>query len=336
MILLIRNRYSVFVFLFDISIIFLCFFVLFINTRPQDFWGGKFAINKIPPLPEEIMIKVYDHDADAVVPMDLEEYIVGVVAAEMPVSFDYEALKAQAVAARTYTYNKYQSGGCNRGADICTDSSHCQAFATSGECMKKWGDSYNNNYAKIYNAVYETAGQILVYDSKPILALFHSTSGGSTENVENVYSKYLPYLRSVESPGEERSPKYKTVFTFSFSEFVNKIKQADKNAKLTVSIIKKSIKQPVINNAGRVDNIEIGGVKFTGSQLRKIFGLTSTKFNLDISDDKVIFTCYGYGHGVGLSQFGADAMAKSGAKYTDILLHYYTGVEIFQLYQHQN
>ncbi len=333
---MIRSRKSTEGFLYDIIIIILCCFVLFLNIRPQDFWGGKFKINKIHSLPKEIVIEVFDHEAGAIIAMDLEEYIVGVVAAEMPASFSYEALKAQAVAARTYTYHKFLHGGCDSGADICTDSTHCQAYASSSKCIKKWGDSYNNYYAKVYNAVYDTAGQILVYEQEPILALFHSTSGGSTENVENVYSKYLPYLRSVESPGEEDSPKYKTVFTFSFSEFVNKIKQADKSAKLTISTVKKSIKAPVINNAGRVDTIDIGGVQFKGAQLRKLFGLTSTKFNLDISGNKVIFTCFGYGHGVGLSQFGANAMAKNGAKYTDILLHYYTGVQIFQIYQHQN
>lgn len=323
-------------FLYDILIVLLCCFVLFLNTRPLNLWTGKSKINKLTPLPKEIVIEVYDHEADAIIPMNFEEYIVGVVAAEMPASFGFEALKAQAVAARTYTYHKFLSGGCDTGADICTNSGHCQAFASSSECINKWGNSYNENYIKVYNAVYETAGQILVYDREPILALFHSTSGGSTENVENVYSKYLPYLRSVDSPGEEHSPKYKTVFSFGFSEFVNKIKQADKNAKITVSTVKKSIKAPVINNAGRVDTIEIGGVRFKGSQLRKLFGLTSTKFELDISENKVIFTCFGYGHGVGLSQFGADAMANNGSKYTEILLHYYTGVEIFQLYQQQN
>lgn len=281
-----------------------------------------------PPWTNNVSIRVYNHRTDTIETMSLETYVLGVLAGEMPASYELEALKAQAVAARTYAYAKMIGSGCDRkDTDICTDSSHCQAYCDKQAREEKWGGNYQANEAKLTQAVSQTAGQVILYEGKPIDALFHSTSGGRTEDVENVYANALPYLRGVESGGEEGAPRFERTMTFSVKTFREKLEKINAKVKWNRTI-GKSIGEAKRFASGRVDTIELGGQTFTGKQVRSAFGLDSTNFTIEVQDQTIAITTRGYGHGVGMSQVGADAMAKQGSDYQDILLHYYTGVEI--------
>ncbi len=296
------------------------------NKRPSDI---DFKIN-----PGKT-INVYLHDEKKVVTLDLEEYILRVVAAEMPAGYEPEALKAQACAARTYSVNRLQNGGCSRseGAGVCTSSAHCQAYISPEKMKKNWGGKYEEKYNKIKKAVEDTRGMIIVYKGKPISALYHSTSGGYTENSEDVFASAKPYLRAVKSEGEEPyAPRFHGQVKVSYSKFADKIKSYSKGAEITEDNIKTCISDIKRSGTGRVETIKIGGKMFTGRDIRKIFGLNSTNFKISCEGGRVVFDTIGFGHGVGLSQTGANAMAKNGAGYAEILKHYYTGVDIVSIY----
>ncbi len=278
-------------------------------------------------------LDLYDVKSGKTTKIDLEEYITGVVAGEMPATFEPEALKAQAVAARTYTLEKMQNGGSSvkEGADMSTDSSRDQAYSDREARQAKWGSNFEAYEQKLEAAVNATKGQIMVYDGQPIKALFHSTSGGMTEDVEKVYSAFLPYLRAVESRGEEDAPHFTGTKTVTASEFITAItkegaKINGKSPEGTVGEIKRTA-------SGRVDTVTIGGKRFTGREIRSLFDLDSTNFTIGVSSSSVTFHTKGYGHGVGMSQTGANAMAKGGSNYAQILKHYYTGVKIAQMKQ---
>lgn len=259
--------------------------------------------------------------------MKLEDYLIGVVAAEMPASFELEALKAQAVAARTYTLYKRDHGGCSAhdGADICTNSTHCQAYVTDEEMTRNWGGKKAQYLAKITEAVTSTAGEAIYYQGEAIQVFYFASAGGRTENSENVYSKALPYLRSVASEGEENSSHYYGKVTVSIADFKKKM------AKVSPGISFDGV--PLIGDitrfdSGRVQSIRIGNQSFTGREVRTAFSLNSANFTVKQSADSIIFNTVGFGHGVGMSQTGANAMAKKGADYIDILTHYFTGVTV--------
>lgn len=255
--------------------------------------------------------------------MSLEDYLIGVVAAEMPASFEDEALKAQAVAARTYTYYKSDSGGHEE--DVCTDPGHCQAYFTKSDMELNWGGDYEFYFDKIKEAVYSTRGEHLTYNEEPVMAVFHSMGGGKTENASDVWGNSLPYLISVESPGEEAASTYKTSVTVSFNEFKEKILALYPNAKINSFL---DISQPILTEGGHVKSMVIGSVTVSGTTLRTLFNLRSTKFDLVFEEDNITFNVTGYGHGVGMSQYGANAMAKEGKDYREILSHYYQGTTL--------
>lgn len=259
--------------------------------------------------------------------MPLEEYLVGVVAGEMPASFEPEALKAQAVAARTYTLYKKEHGGCSAhpGADICTDSTNCQAYVTDEEMTKNWGDKKTENLAKITDAVNSTAGKVIYYNGETIQVFYHASSGGRTENSENVYAEALPYLRSVESEGEEESSNYYGEVTVGLNDFKKDMEDFSPGISFDGVALVGDI---VRFDSGRVESIEIGNHSFTGREIRGIFSLNSANFTIDQSANNVTFHTVGFGHGVGMSQTGANAMAKQGADYIGILTHYFFGVTI--------
>jgi len=276
------------------------------------------------------VLRVYNAKTKKVMRLDLEEYVVGVVAAEMPVSFEPEALKAQAVAARTYAARAL-SDPCAAGRDVCTDSTCCQSWRSPEEMKKNWGTSYEANYAKVTAAVYATAGEIVTYGGKPIQALYHSTSGGQTEDSEHVFSSSLAYLRSVESPGEESAARFSAVQAFSLSDFVKKLNKEFSKAKLTVKKAASQVKVLSRFDSGRVELVQVGGAEVTGREFRRALSLNSANFRLKFSDDEVEIETSGFGHGVGMSQYGANAMAKEGADYRRILHHYYTDVDIVSM-----
>lgn len=298
--------------------------------------GSFWPLDLITPKKQTIdseHIKVLDVAGGNVVKeMPLEEYIVCVVSAEMPVSYEPEALKAQAVAARTYTYDKMLGGQCDRSeAVICSDSGHCQAYCDEQGRRKKWGRAFEQNEAKLRQAVEQTKGQVLEYDGAPIVALFHSTSGGRTEDVENVYKNALPYLRGVDSPGEETAPRYQRTVTVSKEEFVQKIMDTDPSAGIDEKNVDASIGAFERTASDRVQSVMIGKAKLTGKQIRALFTLDSTDFSFAFDATNVLITTKGYGHGVGMSQVGANAMALAGKTYEEILTHYYTGVTLAQM-----
>ena len=266
-------------------------------------------------------------DGDTVTEMSFSDYLQGVLRAEMPASFQEDALRAQAVAARTYTYYKMSSGG-NHGdtADICTDHSCCQAFLGKDRAADNWGKNAERYEAKIENAVSATDGQVMLYGGTPILAVFHSSSAGETWNSGQVWAQDLPYLQSVSSPEGEGVPNYYSTVELTEAEFREKFLAARPEADLS-GPASEWIRDPVTDGV-HVERITIGGVPVSGPSVRSIFGLRSASFTAEAGDGKITFYVTGYGHGVGLSQYGANAMAEAGSTWREILEHYYTGVTI--------
>lgn len=273
-------------------------------------------------------IRVYDHRADKLITMSLEEYIVGVVSAEMPAYYAFEALKAQAVASRTYTLYSMAHGGCHTHpeADVCTNSKCCQAFSTHERMQKTWGDDYAVNYNRVAEAVMHTAGEVLVYKGKLCDALYHACSGGQTEDSENVYANALPYLRGVDSPFED--PMRQEDVEIGTAELVALIAAKYPESGVTEENASSSIEIVSTFESGRVKTFRLGKTEITGKQARSLFELRSAMFTITWSENGVVFHTKGYGHGVGLSQNGANGMAKNGSTYEEILHHYYTGVQI--------
>ncbi len=276
-------------------------------------------------------IRVYFSSEDKTVKMASEDYIRGVLMAEMPAEFELEALKAQAVAARSYMAEKAKNmadDNVHPDADVCTDSSHCQAYTSDTDAKKKWGKNASLYFEKCKNAVDSTSGVVAVFNNEPIKAVFHSVSGGKTENASDVWGGSVAYLKSVSSPGEENAPKYESTVKISLDEFKSKLK---KDA--GVSFKKGDIGKTVRTEGGGVKSIEIGGKEVKGTQIRSIFGLNSSDFEIDINDDTVIFRVTGYGHGVGMSQYGANYCAKQGMNYKEILQKYYSGITFAKLHE---
>lgn len=269
------------------------------------------------------------HDGQ-VLKLNMHTYLTGVLAAEMPASFNLEALKAQAVAARTYTVYKMLSGSSENHpeAQICSDSSCCQAFCDDADMKEKWGENYETNRDKIISAVLGTDGECVVYGDEPILAAFHSSSSGATQASGNVWGSALPYLISVESPeSEEDVPNYEYTVTVSFSDFTETI--ASKYPDASFGEDKGTwIGETIRDNSGRVQSVVIGGVSISGTALRTLFSLRSTAIDFEMIDTGISITTTGYGHGVGLSQYGANVLAEKGFSCEDIIAWYYTGTEL--------
>lgn len=285
-----------------------------------------------------ITINVYIHTQKKTVKMYLEDYIKGVIAAEMPVEFDIEALKAQAVAARTYALGRatklYRSYGVHDDADVCTDHTHCQAWKSKEQAMKDWGLLSSFKYwNKITKAVNDTQGQVIEYNKVLINPLFHSNSGGHTENVEDVWGgKSEPYLKGVKSMGEDKFREFESTVELSEDEMLNTLKKNNPKIKINSGSLFENIKINGYSSGNRVLSMNIGNVKIKGIDFRKYFNLKSTNLKLKkLAGGKISITTYGYGHGVGMSQCGANYMAQKGSDYKEILKHYYQGVEITKL-----
>ena len=268
-------------------------------------------------------------DGETVREMDLGSYLVGVVRAEMPASFEPEALKAQAVAARTYTLYKLQSGG-NHGpdADVCTDSACCQAYLGEDQARANWGDLAGDYEAKIEAAVRETGGQAILYGGVPILAVFHASSAGLTRAAGDVWVNDLPYLQAVPSPeAGEGIPNYYSRVEFTGEELRAKLQAAFPGADLSGDM-GGWFGEARRDAAGTVVTVSLGGVTAKGAQIRGALGLRSACFTWEVQEGKMVFFVTGHGHGVGLSQYGANQLALEGADYREILTHYYTGVTV--------
>lgn len=256
---------------------------------------------------------------------NLDEYIIGVLAAEMPASFEEDALKAQAIAARTYAYRRIGS------IDAEIDSSKIGQAYNSLETMKtQWGDNFDNYYNKIKNAVYSTAGIIITYEDEPIEAVFHSTSAGVTETAENIWGQSLPYIKSVESSLDENAPNFIYTTTVTNEDFINKIYEKLNN--IDKNQIISTFKITSTSEAGYVLQTEVCGQTISGADIRIMFNLRSTNFTIQKNSNTIEFTTKGYGHGAGLSQYGANFMALNGSSYEEILHHYYSDIQLSKIY----
>lgn len=273
--------------------------------------------------------EIYLKNDGGILQIPLEEYLVSVVMSEMPASFAKEALKAQAVAARTFAAGMLSSQK-HTDCTLCSSPSCCQAWNNEASLQKKYGDDYADARVLAAQAVEETKDQVLIYDGKLIEAVYYSCSGGSSEAAVAVWGSDVPYLQSVPSPGEENATKYRSEVRVPFAEFKRTLKQESGDVRFSV-IPENWIKNVRYTEGGGVESMTIGGVDFKGTKLRNLFSLNSTLFDLTVGNGEMVFSVKGYGHRVGMSQYGADAMARSGCDYREILGHYYTGVTIKKL-----
>lgn len=269
--------------------------------------------NFIMPQNKVIDNEIYYVDIDYKnkhVKLSLEDYVIGVVAAEMPASFEIEALKAQGIAARTYLINNV-----SMNKTIKTDTNF-QVYIDKNEMKNKWKDKYDYYYNKIKEAVLSTKGKILTYNNQPIKAFYYSMSNGYTESSINVFNEYYDYLTIKESKWEQDNTQTKTI---NRSDFCNLLSINCNN--INISNIK-------LDESNRVETITINDKKFSGIEVRQKLNLRSTDFTIDINEDNINITTKGYGHGVGMSQYGANSMAKEGYKYDEIVKYYYQNIEI--------
>ena len=269
----------------------------------------------------DIKIKVKQEKKNKIIELDLEDYVKGVLAGEMPVYFDSEALKAQAVAARTYALKRINK---NNVYDV-VDTVMNQVYLDNETLKQNWGSNYQKNIKKINEAVDNTQGEYVDYNGVYADTLFFSTSVGNTENSEEIFGNKISYLRSVSSEwDEEVSPVYEQKYTFTREKFCSKLKMTGCD-KIYIDILNET-------STGRIKSIKINNKQFTGTGVAYMLGIRSNYFTVTIENNKVVVVTKGFGHGVGMSQYGAQGMAKNGYDYKEILVHYYQGTTIKNLY----
>lgn len=297
------------------------------NQNTKEFVTPKSSPTVSHTIPTEnqtdnITVSVFRTNNQGIEDVYLEEYVKGVLASEMPASYGIEALKAQAISARTYilkflsTQDKDLLPQIPEGADI-TDSTQHQVYKNQDELREMWNTDYDKHIEKISQAVYETEGLIMTYEGELIEPSFFAISNGYTENSEDYWTTSLPYLRSVASPWDESSPGFIGEKEFSSKEFKSKL-----GVQLTNDI---SVERTSTN---RVSSITVNEKEFSGDEFRMLLDLRSTDFSFTIDGDTIKFTTTGYGHGVGMSQYGANSMADEGKNYKEILEYYYKGIKI--------
>ena len=282
----------------------------------------------VESLESPFQVNVFRTEENEVEEIPLEEYVINVVASEMPAEFELEALKAQALAARTYIVRflkQVTDEGLPADADV-TDTVQHQVYKNNDELRQIWGTDYHWKMEKITEAVAATQGEIITYEKEPITPAFFSTSNGYTEDSENYWQNALPYLRTVESPwDEELSPKFLDQTVLTVAQVEQKLGVNLSNQVQDFQITRTDSK--------RVDQATIGGKTFTGREIREKLALPSNDFTITKKNDHYVFTTKGYGHGVGMSQYGANGMAKEGKNYQDIITYYYQGTTIQPLEQ---
>lgn len=287
------------------------------NMREEELIETSVSTQTEPMELTTIMVQTADGQT---VEMELNDYLTSVLLAEMPVSFEEEALKAQSVVARTYIMRAAGGASKHDQAAVCTESGCCQGYMAAEDFLAKGGKE--RDVQRIRKIVAATDGQILTYDGKLIEATYFSCSGGMTEDAVAVWGTDVPYLQSVESPGEEHAAHYTDTVSFAASEFATRL------GIFLTEEPSKWFSDRTYTAGGGVDTLKIGKETFSGTQLRKLLGLRSTAFEIEADDDRIIITTHGYGHRVGMSQYGADAMAASGSTYPEILAYYYQGTEL--------
>jgi len=273
-------------------------------------------------------IKLLHTKTGEVEEVPIDTYLVNVVSAEMPADFEIEALKAQAVVARTYTIYKIQNKK-HDNADICDDSACCQAWVSKEERFARWEESVReSNWQKIEQAVNDTKGKIITYEGKLINAFFHSNSGGKTEIPVNVWGGTgYPYLQVVETSGEDNYTQYNSEVVLSNEELLEKLKVNYSDISIDFNN-NDDLKILEYTDSGRVKTVKFGNHNISGTETRSLLGLRSTNFEIIKENGNIKFSVKGYGHGVGMSQTGANTLAKEGKSYEDIINHFYIGVVI--------
>lgn len=267
--------------------------------------------------PEEAMVTVFRVEKNEYHDLPLEEYLVGVVSGEMPASYELEALKAQAVAARTYTLNIMET------ESAIYDTVQHQVYMDQAQLKERWGNDFDEYYNKVKQAVDETKGEIIEYNGERITPLYFSISNGYTENSEDYWDNEIPYLKSVSSEWDKTAPKYEEVVEFDLKTLRTKFN----NSKLT----KKDFTILSRTEGKKVDEVLIGNKVYSGREVRELLGLRSSDFTFEFKDNKMLITTRGYGHGVGMSQYGADQLAKMGKSYQQILQYYYQNINIIEI-----
>lgn len=269
---------------------------------------------------DETVFLAVERDGEAVT-MTLTDYLTGAVAGEMPASFPAAALEAQAIAVRTMVYHRLSDATFHEsGAVVCTSPGHCMAYAPGkGFSAAQW--------EKFRAAVAATDGKIAVYEGEPILAAFHAISGGMTEDARDVWGGGTPYLRSVYSPGEEDAAMYRTEHTFTAEDFAARIRAAYPEADFSDSP-QTWFRASERSAAGGILSVSVGGVRIAGTELRRLLSLPSADFTVQADEDSLTLTCIGWGHGVGMSQYGAKALAEKGWSAEEIVEYYYGGAEV--------
>ena len=333
------------VFIYFFGFIFLCFILPAIftkrdikvssnNTNEQVNSEAKENVTDNQESKQEensITIKLLHKENGQVEDVDLESYLCNVVSAEMPADYEIEALKAQAIVARTYTMYKRENKK-HANADICNDYTCCQAWITKDDRLARWEESKRqSNWEKIEKCVNETKGKIVTYENKPINAFFHSNSGGTTEIPVNVWGGTgFPYLQIVETSGEDGYAQYNSEATFARDELLQKLKE--KYADIQIDFNKEDdIRIVEHTDSGRVKTIKFGNHELSGVETRTLLGLKSTNFEIVKEAETIKFVVKGYGHGVGMSQTGANTLAKEGKTCEDIIHHFYANVEIKEI-----
>lgn len=276
---------------------------------------------------KDVTVNMYDKSSGSIMQMNLHDYVICAVAGEMPATFELEALKAQAVAARTFTLSHLRSScSSNASAHVCTYYGCCQAFVSVERMKQNWGAQFEEKYAKITAAVEQTDSLAMLYDGSPITVFYFSTSNGYTDACQDVFTRNLPYYKSVESPGEETASGFYSYIKMTTREFTAML-----YSKLGIKISEAELKsstQITRTDGGRVSFISFNGQSVKGTQIRTAFQLRSADFHITFFDDSILIEVYGYGHGVGMSQLGANYMAKQGDSFLTILKHYYIDVDI--------
>lgn len=279
--------------------------------------GSEVQVEKVYTSTETNKVVKVNKDSN-IYEMNIEEYLIGVVGCEMPALFEEEALKAGTVAARTYLLNKLE----NNENYIISSTTNDQCYSDENELKEKWGDNYSNYRSKIEKAVNETKGEYMTYNGEIIKAFYFSTSNGKTENVQNVFGEKLDYLVSVDSNYDKNTTQFNKTIEITKSDFLKKLNLSESKEIKITNITK--------NETNRIDEITINDHKFKGTEIRALLNLRSTDFEITINEDKIKITTKGYGHGVGMSQYGANELAKIGYNYEEILKHYYTGIELIK------
>lgn len=301
--------------------------VLFLPYLSILILGKAGYFEKKPSEPEGYTVALYVHERGAVEKLPLRDYLWGVLAGEMPASYPEEALKAQAVASYTYllhrkkTIESHPEADFGHPGEVCNDPAHCKAFLSPEEAADRWGrDWLDASQKKLSAAVEGVLGQAVLYNGTPANTVFHAISGGRTESAEDVWGAPIPYLTPVESPWDAKAPGYASTLTLTQEEFLARLELREASSGAVV-----------LSEGGSVATMVLGGQAFTGRELRERFGLRSTRFTLTI-DDEITFRVQGYGHQVGMSQYGASVLAENGYTYREILRYYYPGTTLCENY----